>query len=379
MSSTALPERLDRAQIEKQRVKLKEGFPFDALFTRIDFLLFVLNRQRQIVESYPEDAGRFHEDLLEGLGLRPGEALGCVHAKSCPGGCGTSQACRFCGLALAVSEAQEEGISVKRRCLLRRSGAVSEEGIEYQVTAVPISWENEQYILLFLEDRSDEKRRMVMERLFFHDVLNTATGLRMHLELLARKDLPPGVRADVTKLLEISSSLTGEIEDQKTLSGAENGTLQVRKDFVHSLELLKLLADQFSGFAEKRGVSIEIRPFAEVFSLITDAGLLRRVVGNMLKNALEASESGDTITLFCGTRSGGKVFSVWNPGVMDEEARLRVFTRSFSTKGENRGLGTYSMKLLGEGYLKASVGFTSTEQDGTEFHILFVDSSRPSL
>ena len=34
----------------------------------------------------------------------------------------------------------------------------------------------------------------------------------------------------------------------------------------------------------------------------------------------------------------------------------RIFQRSFSTKAERgRGLGTYSMKLLGEGYLHGRV------------------------
>jgi signal transduction histidine kinase len=379
MNYAAPSERLDRGQIEVQREKLKEGFPFKTLFYRLDFLVLVLNRQRQIVESYPEDAARFHDDLIEDIGLRPGEVLGCVHARNCAEGCGWSAACRYCGVALAICEAQEEGIPVKLRCLLRRKGSVSEEGVEYQVTAVPISWNGDKYILLFLEDRSDEKRRMVMERLFFHDVLNIAAGLRMHLELLVRKDLPEEVKADVHKLLEISSSLNGEIEDQKTLSGAENGTLHVREDFVYSLELLSGIVHQYAGFAEEQGAALEVRSFAEVFSLITNAGLLRRVIGNMVKNALEASVAGETVFVSCHNQSGKKIFSVWNPGVMDDETRIRVFTRSYSTKGENRGLGTYSMKLLGEGYLKGSVGFTSSEKDGTEFYIVFDDPSVPSL
>jgi sensor histidine kinase regulating citrate/malate metabolism len=58
-----------------------------------------------------------------------------------------------------------------------------------------------------------------------------------------------------------------------------------------------------------------------------------------------------------------------NPTYMTEETKLQVFQRSFSTKGINRGLGTYSMKLLGERYLKGKVGFTSDEKNGTHFFI----------
>jgi hypothetical protein len=32
-------------------------------------------------------------------------------------------------------------------------------------------------------------------------------------------------------------------------------------------------------------------------------------------------------------------------------------------------LGTYSMKLLGEGYINGNVGFSSQEPSGTTFHV----------
>ncbi len=46
----------------------------------------------------------------------------------------------------------------------------------------------------------------------------------------------------------------------------------------------------------------------------------------------------------------------------------RIFQRNFSTKAEaGRGIGTFSMKLLGEEVLGGKVSFTSTENDGTVF------------
>jgi len=46
--------------------------------------------------------------------------------------------------------------------------------------------------------------------------------------------------------------------------------------------------------------------------------------------------------------------------------QLQIFRRSFSTKGIDRGMGTYSMKLLTE-YLQGEVSFTSSEENGTLF------------
>lgn len=64
------------------------------------------------------------------------------------------------------------------------------------------------------------------------------------------------------------------------------------------------------------------------------------------------------------------VFQVLNPGVIAPEMALNIFHRSFSTKAElGRGIGTYSMKLLGEKYLKGKVSFESNEENGTVFQI----------
>ena len=49
---------------------------------------------------------------------------------------------------------------------------------------------------------------------------------------------------------------------------------------------------------------------------------------------------------------------------------MQIFKRSFSTKGKGRGLGTYSVRLLAENYLKGKAGFISNEKEGT---IFFVD------
>mgnify|MGYP003339318652 CR=1 FL=1 len=51
--------------------------------------------------------------------------------------------------------------------------------------AQPFRQEGEDLLLLSLLDISGEKRRAVLERLFFHDVLNSAGGLRGLLHLLA--------------------------------------------------------------------------------------------------------------------------------------------------------------------------------------------------
>ena len=105
--------------------------------------------------------------------------------------------------------------------------------------------------------------------------------------------------------------------------------------------------------------------------------LLRRVVGNLIKNALEASQPGEAVTISY-QEVGHPVIAVSNEGVMPEDVRRDVFRRAFSTKGEaGRGLGTSSVKLIAETYLKGTVDFFSTRESGTTFILVLPDRSRP--
>ena len=55
---------------------------------------------------------------------------------------------------------------------------------------------------------------------------------------------------------------------------------------------------------------------------------------------------------------------------MPEAVRHQLFQRSFSTReGRGRGIGSYSVKLLTEKYLRGDVSFVSREPEGTTFFV----------
>jgi signal transduction histidine kinase len=99
--------------------------------------------------------------------------------------------------------------------------------------------------------------------------------------------------------------------------------------------------------------------------------LLKLVLKHMVMNAIEASASDEFVTL--GAEFHGKEVEFWihNPGAMSRDVQLQIFQRSFSTKGEGRGLGTYAMRLLSERYLKGHVSFTTSPLAGTKFHAIY--------
>lgn len=94
-----------------------------------------------------------------------------------------------------------------------------------------------------------------------------------------------------------------------------------------------------------------------------------RVLINMVKNAMEAVSRGEHIILKANDEKENIRFSVYNNTYIPRKIQMQIFQRSYSTKGNNRGVGTYSMKLLGENYLKGHVDFVSRKKEGTTFYI----------
>jgi signal transduction histidine kinase len=99
----------------------------------------------------------------------------------------------------------------------------------------------------------------------------------------------------------------------------------------------------------------------------TDLRLLHRILINLTKNAIEASSEKEVVRLGCEQNGNDLEFWVHNQNCMPAQVQRQIFQRSFSTKGSGRGLGTYSIKLLGERYLKGRVSFTSSPEKGTTF------------
>jgi signal transduction histidine kinase len=359
--------RLPRRAVEQLDAVRSDQFPAEALDAVPD-LVAVLNPEREIVfanRAFRVFAGA--SDLGEAFGARPGELLGCVNARSSPGGCGSGEACAACGAARAIDETLRTGLPAARDFPLTVGGRTRRTVHDLATHAVPFEISGSSYVMVVFRDVGQRVRRLALERIFFHDLMNTVSSFKLYLDLL--KVAVSGDRENdlVGRMEAICASLVDEIMGQKTLVAAENGTLSVRHTLLDALELASELVRQFEAQESAHGRKVSLAPFPESVTLVTDDSLARRILSNMLKNALEGSPEGATVTLGVLAVADRVEFRVHNPGAMPEDVQHRVFQRSFSTKGEGRGLGTWSMKLLAEDYLGGSVHFTSTPADGTTF------------
>ena len=325
----------------------------------------LLNRERQIVFANEAltsllDAG----NPLALCGLRPGEALDCVHAFERHEGCGTTDFCRTCGAVNAILTSHAQTDDVRECRILRKDG----NALDLRVKAKAVTIGGEEYTLFSAVDISDEKRRKSLERIFFHDLLNTAGAIQGFSELLVDKPWKePEKRAETIHLL--AKRLIEEINAQRELTRAENNELAVRPASIQTLEFIQEVITQHEdGTDEKKG-AVRPDPTSENIAFTGDPVLLGRVVGNLVKNALEASKRNEVVTIGCRSAPNGVEFRVHNPAVIPKEVQLQIFQRSFSTKGTGRGLGTYGAKLITERYLKGRISFTSLPDQGTVFMV----------
>jgi signal transduction histidine kinase len=336
-----------------------------AALNAIPGMVMILNGNRQIVavnQAMLRVLQVTADDLLE---KRPGEVVGCVRPKEGPDGCGTSRHCVTCGAVNAILESQTQDTQVVRECRILTQEDSTTGALDLRVAATPIAVEGEHFIVVAVEDISRPKRLAVLQRVFFHDVLNTAGCISGYADYLAQQH---EAVAEVSDLLShLSEELIEEIKAQRDLLAAESGDLAIQVDMIVIKPLLDELRTAHLKIPMTTDRNVELRSTSAVICW-TDRRLLMRVLGNMLKNALEATAKGNTVTVDCIDHGQEVLFAVQNPEVMPEEVQLQVFQRSFSTKGQpGRGIGTYSMKLLGEQYLGGKVEFVSHRPDGTTF------------
>jgi K+-sensing histidine kinase KdpD len=364
----ASAERAEKKNIFNQSLHIKNLPMIKSLVDLVPDAFLVLNEQRQIVfcnNSFLHILGDISEK--EVYGDRPGEALHCIHAGKNSAGCGTTKFCAYCGAVNTILQSQNEPNCLKNN----ECNILAEENtaLNFKVWAKTIELDGEKFIFFIARDVSDQKRRILLEKIFFHDIMNTAGGLSGLVELLESADQDE--KKELVELVKnVSKTLIDEIEAQKMIVSACAGELKTKIQKVQIKNMLEELVDIYSNHVVSSEKYIKIQPDTKNYQISTDPVILKRIIGNMLKNALEAVKDGETVVL--GAENIDNTLKLWvqNPGVMPESAQMQVFQRSFSTKGTGRGLGTYSIKLLGETFLNGQVSFSSTESDGTIFQIV---------
>lgn len=234
---------------------------------------------------------------------------------------------------------------------------------------------------------SDQQRRDLMADVA-HELRTPLQIIQGNLEGVLDGVYDPD-QEHIAATLEETRRLARLVEDLRTLSLAEAGHLPMHQEAVDVAELLQDVSTSFSGQAEAKGVSLDVRVPEAPASLVVegDAGRLDQVLGNLVANALRHTPAGGAITLSAAAADPGVRITVADTGtgIAPEELR-HIFDRFWSRDSAGSsggGLGLAIARSLVEAH-GGQIEAASQPGEGTAFTIslpqspLETDSLEPS-
>lgn len=293
--------------------------------------------------------------------LNPGDLLQCHNAIEAKYGCGSHENCKRCKLRIMVTASLKTQKRMEADVEFLICG---NKDCNAHAVCTPFMHNGKPYAIVLLVDQTDQQHEFMLERVFIHDILNLSGALNGMLEYVESENL----NEMIPVVKSISNQLLNEIVAQRNFIYAQKGLLKTDDAEFKASDVVEFARQSVVtpafGFY---GVNLEIDSTLTDEVVYSDKTLVNRVIYNMLKNACEANRN--TKIVMRGRSTADKViFSVHNDAVIPDDMKPRIFMYGNSTKGHGRGLGTYSMKLIGENYLKGHVWFRSEEGFGTEFY-----------
>lgn len=166
------------------------------------------------------------------------------------------------------------------------------------------------------------------------------------------------IRREVRRL----ENFLGDLRDftRPALPAKENIDLN---QIIHEVQAL------MAGEAQKRRITISENLAPELPGLEADPGQMKQVLLNLIKNSLEAMDSGGEIALRTGADDQQVWFSVQDSGCgMPPEVLAKIFDPFFTTKEKGTGLGLAVIhKIVVDHH--GSVAVESEPNRGTTFHV----------
>ena len=102
---------------------------------------------------------------------------------------------------------------------------------------------------------------------------------------------------------------------------------------------------------------------------MADPDLLKRVINNLVLNAIQATPNGGEFNLKASHKENGICIEVQDTGVgISDQAKCKLFTPMFTTKSKGQGFGLSVVKRVTES-MNGTVTFESTEGKGTTFMV----------
>ncbi|WP_127846066.1 sensor histidine kinase [Psychroflexus aestuariivivens] len=223
----------------------------------------------------------------------------------------------------------------------------------------------ESALKLAKSEREEAWRQMA--RQVAHEIKNPLTPMRLSIQSFERKFDPndPGI---ITKVSDFSKTMVQQIDNLSAIAGAFSDFAKMpaqQNETLDVVETLKLALDIFND------QNIHFLSKSDQILIRFDKNQLIRIVTNLVKNAIQATESKNNpyIKVQVSTDKDSVYISIEDNGVgISEEMQERIFEPRFTTKSSGMGLGLGMVKNIIETY-KGDIKLTSEIDEGTIFTV----------
>lgn len=216
---------------------------------------------------------------------------------------------------------------------------------------------------------ADETRRRSVLADIAHELRTPLTIIRSQAEAIA-DGVNPADPEHIAPIVTATRALEALADDLRTLTLTEAGGLRLEREPVEVSVLVSETLDAFRADAGAAGVQLLGRVAPNTPAVDGDPARLRRILGNLLSNALAHTLRGGTITCTARGEDGAVRIEVGDDGEGIPAALLpRVFDRFVKGPGSTgSGLGLAIVRDLVEAH-GGTVTVDSAEGRGTTFRI----------
>lgn len=202
-----------------------------------------------------------------------------------------------------------------------------------------------------------------------HDIRQPVHALGLYADWLRAE--PELVHELAPKIVESTKAVHALFDALFDLARLESGKVRLNIEPVDLQRMMHDLEVQYRPLAQAKGLSFRMRTVPG--SVVSDGILLRRILGNLLANAIKYTQKGGVLFAL-RMRGGERVIEVWDTGRGIPPAHQKeVFREFFKVPGhggteDGFGLGLYIVSRLAA-ILGHPVSLASQLQRGTVFRV----------